>query len=211
MICRRMAFESKSQAGQDRLALALLGDGISSFLDIGANEPVTRSNTYALEMAYGWRGLLVDNSADSMAACEKHRKSAFLLTDASQPQDWIGAPRTADQINWGVSLYPPRVIDYLSLDVDQATLQTLKNLPLDQVRFRVMTVEHDAYRAGPEPRAEMLAILNAFDYDVLCADVCDHGLPFEIWAVDPKDSSLPNEVKDRFRRDKPTEWREFFS
>lgn len=178
-----------------------------SFLEIGSNNPVEINNTYLLETELGWRGLLVDNSFDSMQACEKMRKSAFLMTDASMPQDWVGALRQAEEINHGASLHPPRYVDYLSLDVDEATLACLKNLPLDRVTFRVITCEHDEYRR-PGTRDAMVAILRQHGYDILCADVCDQGLSFEIWAVCPSMADMA--VADKFRRDQPTEWRGFF-
>lgn len=197
---------SHSQAGQDLFVRQVLGDISGTFLEIGTNNPVEINNTYELEQA-GWRGLLVDNSVDSMLACEKHRKSAFLLTDAAKPQDWIAALRQAEEINHGASLHPPRYVDYLSLDIDEATLACLSNLPLADLRFRVITLEHDNYRF-PGRRDAMLDILRHHKYDVLCADVCDQGLSFEIWAVDPLMTD-PGEAA-KFRRDKPTEWREFF-
>lgn len=201
---------TKSQAGQDMFVRAVLGEQRNgSFLEIGSNNPVEINNTYLLETELGWRGLLVDNSLDSMKACEEARQSAFLLTDAAKPQDWVGALRQAEEINHGASLHPPRYVDYLSLDVDEATLDCLKNLPLGQVTFRVITLEHDRYRFGEPRRDEMVAILERHGYDILCRDVCDQGLPFEIWAVCP---TLVSAVRaDRFRRSNPTEWREFFA
>lgn len=200
---------SYSQAGQDRFVREVLGSPkCGSFLDIGANNPIAINNTAALEQTLGWRGLLVDNSVESMQACEEKRKSAFLLTDAAHPQDWLGALRQAEEINHGASLHTPRYIDYLSLDVDEASLACLKNLPLEYVRFRAITLEHDRYRFGEGRRDEMVGVLRKHGYDILCADVCDQGLPFEIWAVDP--TMVDMKLAEKFRRNKPTEWREFF-
>lgn len=193
-----MNFTSHSQAGQDKFAYIVTGSRHGSFLDIGANNPVSINNTFGLEQL-GWRGLLVDNSAESMEACEKRRESHFYLTDASQPQNWQAALAQAE--------LPTDIIDYCSLDVDEASLQCLKNLPLDKLRFRVMTVETDEYRF-PGRRDEMVAILESHGYDVLCKDVCDKGLSFEIWCVMPGLVDLDR--ADKFRATKSTEWREFF-
>jgi hypothetical protein len=205
----RSLMNSKSQAGQDMfVATVLNGQRNGTFLEIGTNNPVEINNTYMLETEYGWRGLLVDNSFESMLACEKERKSAFQLTDASQHQNWIAALQQAEEINHGASLHPPRYCDYLSLDIDGATLECLRNLPLDRLQFRVVTVEHDAYRNGPIYRQAILDIMYENGYDVLCCDVADAGLSFEAWAVMPElvDMTLAN----KFRRSQPTEWREFF-
>ncbi len=179
-------------------ARSLIGEE-GTYLEIGSNNPIINNNTYGLERI-GWKGLCVDNSGESMEACERERSAHFYLTDAAMPQNWMAALAQAG--------LPTDVISYLSLDIDEATVACLKNLPLDQVRFRVLTIETDAYRFGSEPRAEILKILHKYGYEVLCADVMDQGLPFEIWAVDP--TRTDPALTAKFRRDKPTEWREFF-
>jgi hypothetical protein len=191
-------FKSYSQAGQDRFVHALLG-GSGTFLEIGSNNPITNNNTYGLERL-GWTGLCCDNSGESMLACEKERTAHFYLTDAAQPQNWQAALAQAG--------LPIHEIDYLSLDVDEATMDCLIRFPLDMVSFGVITLEHDAYRFGTQRRDDMVAILKQHKYTILCADVMDQGLSFEIWAVDPKLVNM--EVAAKFRRSQPTEWREFF-
>jgi len=194
-----MNFKSHAQVGQDLFVSAVLPFDRETFLEIGSNSPVNINNTFVLEQFFNWRGLLVDNSGESMEACERERSSMFYLTDAAQPQNWLAALAQAN--------LPTDVISYLSLDVDEATLDCLKNLPLDKVRFRVMTVEHDEYRK-PGTRDAMVAILRSHGYDILCADVCDAGLSFEIWCVDPK--LVDMNLAEKFRRDKPTDWKEMF-
>jgi hypothetical protein len=188
-----MIFKSRSQAGQDRFAFEVLGrPEKGTFLDIGANNPIDINNTYALEEA-GWWGLLVDNSPESQQACRKSRSSPFLLADATT-------------VEWGDRMCD--LVDYLSLDVDEATVETMINFPWDRIRFRTLTIEHDAYRFGHDRRDRMVKLLQQQGYDVLCADVCDQGMSFEIWAVDPK--LVDMKLAERFRRNKPTEWQEFF-
>jgi hypothetical protein len=193
----KVPFKSYSQAGQDRFVHELIGDS-GTYLEIGANAPIAINNTYALECA-GWSGLSVDNSGESMLAFEKHRKNFFYLTDAAAPQNWQAALAQAG--------LPPEQIDYLSLDVDEATLQCLSELPLHNIRFSVLTVESDEYRF-PGRRDAIIDILRFHGYDVLAGDVCDQGLSFEVWAVNPRRVDM--KLAARFRRDKPTEWREFF-
>lgn len=190
-------FKSYAQAGQDRFAREIIGDS-GTYLEIGANNPVSINNTYALEKL-GWTGLSVDNSGESMLAFEKERENFFYLTDAAAPQNWQAALAQAE--------LPIDHISYLSLDIDEATLQCLSNLPLRDLRFSVLTVETDEYRL-PGRRDAILEILRFHGYDVLAADVMDQGLSFEVWAVDPRTVDMSR--AERFRRDKPTEWREFF-
>jgi FkbM family methyltransferase len=53
--------ESKSQLGQDILALSLVGLGKPGyFVEFGATNGVDLSNTYMLERYYGWKGILCE-------------------------------------------------------------------------------------------------------------------------------------------------------
>lgn len=167
----------KSQAGQDRFAHALLGDGPHTFLDIGMNDPIIKSNTYALESECGWRGLLVDNDAHCCQVLypQSGRPSPILWNDATQV-DWRSVLQQHD-------LWP--VIDYLSLDVDENTLATLRKMPLT-LRFKVITIEHDAYRFGPGPRDAQRDILRRQGYELVAGNVRDQSMAFEDWWVDPE-------------------------
>lgn len=196
---RRRGFVSKSQAGQDVFAYEVLtGSGIlnGTFLDIGANDPELNNNTIALERM-GWNGWLVDNDP-ALAELNAVRRSPMTIADSMQ-------------IDWATVLPPETaLIDYLSLDVDEASLDTLKGLPLDTVKFRVITIEHDSYRLGKKLRDEMRSILNRHGYVRICSDVCVEvggktgRWPFEDWWVHPELVNMS--VSARFKADnKPWE------
>jgi hypothetical protein len=194
---QEMNFESHSQAGQDRFVWELLGPGPGTFLDIGANHPVEISNTYALEQQ-GWEGWLIENDVNCLKLLREQRSRRSFVMDAD-----------AAKANW--SLTPCSGFDYLSLDVDEASLTVLQNLMKSYLRFDVLTVEHDRYRFGNERAEEMAHILEENGYEVLCADVCDQGLPFELWAVDLASSRVDPCKLPKFRRAFPTDWKEFFA
>lgn len=177
-------FKSYSQAAQDRFVYEVLvkPEGLvnGSFLDIGCCHPTELSNTYWLEQL-GWRGLLVDNDPGAIVACIRARVGPAFQVD-STAVDWS---KILDRF------LMPRTIDYLSFDVDAATLDTLKALPLADYRFCVITIEHDSYRFGPNPRAKMREILDAHGYRLICGDVCGAGgEPFEDWWIDPRSVAL---------------------
>ena len=183
-----------SQAGQDRFVHALTsGQANGTFLDIGCNHPVVYSNTYALEKR-GWTGLLVDNDPNVGPIVTPVRSSPFLYGDATT-LDWVKALGDC-------GLGP--LIDYLSFDVDGAGLEALKHLPLSTVRFRVLTVEHDAYRFGDGVRHNMRAILRGQGYELLCPNVMSNGLEFEDWWVDLK--AVDAAVAERYRTTEATDW-----
>lgn len=190
-----MNFKSHSQAGQDRLAFELIGES-GTFLDIGANHPVEISNTYALEQM-GWHGILVENDANCVKLLREQRAFESIVINAD-----------ATKIHWREWVSGQWNFDYLSLDVDEASLTVLKLLMESGLRFKVLTVEHDAYRFGTARRDEMVMTLEKHGYKVLCRDVCDQGMPFEIWAVDPLTVDMAK--ADKFRRYEQTDWRNFW-
>lgn len=171
---------SYSQAGQDRFVYEILNhkpDG--TFLDIGCHDGRKHSNSLALE-ELGWRGLLVDIQTFPGLA---FRASDFIVCDAV----------TADWKRIFELYFPGKTeIDYLSLDVDDATTQTLWHLLALPMRYRVITCEHDAYRLGPAQAAAQGNLLASAGYQLMCMDVCvgpgewGPGGPFESWWIAPE-------------------------
>jgi hypothetical protein len=160
---------SYSQAGQDIFVRLIYGpDFKGTFLDIGCAGD-QYSNTLALEQE-GWTGTLIDQ--DSKAA--KGRTSRFICTDA---------------VRFTFKL--PEYINYLSLDVDENSLDALRNLPLNTTRFGIITIEHDAYRFGDRLRPFERDILISHSYLPVCMDVCGAtGAPFEDWWIDGDSQGL---------------------
>jgi hypothetical protein len=188
-----------SQAGQDQFVHAIHGGVPGTFLDIGCHEPVYISNTYALEQL-GWRGLLVDIVPEFGPRIAEKRTSPFLCADATTI-DWVIAVRD-------YSL--PKTVDYLSFDLDEAGASALARMPWTTLRFRILTVEHDAYRFGDGPRQAMRALLRGHGYDLLCPDVCNGGpeygltVDFEDWWVDP--TQVDMNIANKFRTTGATRW-----
>lgn len=157
-----------SQAGQDKFVYELLvKTGIApkgTFLDIGAGGR-SISNTLGLE-EIGWTGWLIDNSPEAQKDSEG-RNAKFILADAT----------TLDY-----SFLPDRV-DYLSLDVDSASLSALERLfETSKCRFKVCTLEHDAYRFGDSLRAGQRKAMKAYGYYLVRPNVSNPD-PFEDWWV----------------------------
>lgn len=165
-------FKSYSQAGQDEWVLSKFPKGYKgTFLDIGCSHPVELSNTYALEQL-GWLGLLVDID-DVTELVENHRVSPFKMLDATS-YDFSGLLKHFD-------LEP--LVDYVSLDVDSATLDAVRNLLSNGIAFKVATVEHDRYRFGDERAKDIRRFLTKAGYTIERLDVSHQGLPFEDWWV----------------------------
>lgn len=75
--------KSRSQLGQDLLALFVLGDAPGVFLDIGAADPISISNTKLLEDC-GWDGVLVEPNPTYGEAIRRERR-ATLVAKAITP------------------------------------------------------------------------------------------------------------------------------
>lgn len=179
--------ESFSEQGQDLFALSYAYGPLKTFLDIGCHAPVLNNNTYGLELR-GWRGALVDVDSQWEEPCRRLRKSPFVCQDARE-------------INWTIfcAIHNiPSVIGYLSLDVDDdyrdvdpvsKTLKILKRMIIDDgLIFRVITVEHDAYRLGDYPRSAIRKFLEDNGYGLVRGNVScrpPEDCPFEDWFVGP--------------------------
>lgn len=172
---------SYSKEGQDIFVTNLIKTG-GYFLDIGAGNPVKGNNTYLLELL-GWKGILIDNDASSINQCKEMRVNPSFCADVHT-------------INWRQFLREnnvPKIIDYISLDVDDSNSDFMRDFPFDEYAFKLMTFETDAYNNGTKRKAEFDKAL-AFqpNYMRLAEDVTTQGLAFEDWVINKKffDSEL---------------------
>jgi hypothetical protein len=187
---KKPSFTSYSQSGQDVFAYYTCATDSGTFLDIGAANPVAGNNSYGLECK-GWSGLTIDVSPEYAPKYAGVRKVPLTVMDMTK-------------INWDdfIAQHPmlKNPVDYLSFDIDEASLVVLRTLPFDKLCFRAITIEHDAYRRGDRFRGEMRQILQGAGYELLAADVIvyylwkgcpesvalDGYLPFEDWYVKPE-------------------------
>lgn len=172
-------FKSYSQAGQDQFVYDLLGPN-GTFLDIGASHPTEMSNTYGLELM-GWRGICVEIEHSLCELLRQHRVPITKIEEADATKiSYIGLTD----------------MDYLSLDVDERTLEVLRRLPLNSARFKVITIEHDRWRRPQEYKDAIYSILTGHGYVRVKEDAyATKGYPMEDWFVAPeleaKARSLP--------------------
>lgn len=170
-----MNFESHSQAAQDLWVWEMTEHKTNGFyMDLGCNDAKFHSNTYALEQQ-GWKGLLVD----IVGGCE-NRKGTFILSDASAPNE---------RLRLYYKHLPP-VVDYLSLDCDEATIGAFNAIPWDRVTFRLATIETDVYSRGPKVRDELRVMMLSMGYHLVCGDVVVEWpkgkfVPYEDWYAHP--------------------------
>ena len=125
--------ETYSKEGQDILVSKLISKP-GFFLDIGCAEPIENNNTYLLERN-GWRGILLDSNQKCINECKIKRSSFSYCLDVTK-------------INWLDLLKKhniPKVIDYISMDADDANIEVMQNFPFNEYEFKIMTYETDLY------------------------------------------------------------------
>jgi hypothetical protein len=168
---------SYSQAAQDIFALTMLGPKRNgTFLEIGAGDPVHGNNTYLLEHEFGFTGTSIELN-ESLESVWKDKRPNSALT-------------VADAFEFDYSRLP-RQIDYLQIDIDEGSLEILELVK--DIRFSVITFEHDCYSGDLWPMWQSREILINQGYELLVNNVTiEPGrgvgggiLQFEDWYVDP--------------------------
>jgi len=128
--------------GQDLFALGLLPHG-ETFLDIGSGGPINCNNTYTLEKN-GWKGICVDNITDELLG-EEHPNLESSYKEARESQFFNMDACSEEFIRLITETYPSKIIDYISLDIDDSSLHCLGKLMENGFNFKCMTFEHDLY------------------------------------------------------------------
>jgi hypothetical protein len=170
--------EFYSQVNQDKFVYSMLYGLLDKrdkgyYLEIGAGEPIYINNSYFFEKNLHWAGVSIDISKDLAERWYAVRKNLLLSEDATQS-------------NYSAILKIfPRVIDYLSLDIDGSYDVALEKLFNSSHVYKIITIEHDSYRYGDLYRQKERKILTELGYYLLCPDVSNNGSAFEDWWIHP--------------------------
>jgi hypothetical protein len=173
-----------SDAKQDQFVANILDfkkDGYC--VDIGSCHSIISNNTYFFQ-SLGWTSISIEIDGRYNDSYNS-RESGVHLNDNALTIDY---KKEFEEYEF------PKSIDYLSLDVDTLSLDVLKILPFDEYKFKVITIEHDAYLYGDIYQEEQRNFLNSHGYMLLCSNVFveqpgfeGRECPFEDWWVNPKD------------------------
>lgn len=186
-----------AQAGQDAWVVEQLG-GLRGgwFVDVGAYDGVEHSNTLALERDYGWSGLCVEPNPDAhrrlaasrsgstcVCALASDRAVALPFDGIAVSVDAAARLTTADTLSRFLEdAAAPAVVDYLSVDVEGHELHVLDGIDFDRWHVRLVTVEHNLYRDGPDRKDAIHRRLSAAGFERVVEDVVAAGYgPYEDW------------------------------
>lgn len=171
-----------SQVNQDRFVLKLIGKN-GYFLDLGCgwDHSGMNSNTFLLE-ENGWNGICLDGNESSLLRRREVAKRAHTVL-ARLPETSL--------LELLKKYNAPKVIDYISLDIDPNSIIGLNAFPFNEYEFKVMTFEHDAYSSGNSQKDKAYEILTSKGYYRLCNDIrvpeaMGDGNYFEDWWINPK-------------------------
>jgi FkbM family methyltransferase len=161
-------FHEKDEASQ---LLKFFGDGVGTFVDIGANDPRIGSVSWPLEQI-GWTGILIEPLADEAKKLRAARKAAVFEVACGAPEqdgtevDFLVAgifSTLKNRLMVPKSTIPPVVsrvtvrtldsilaeanissIDLLSIDVEGAEIDVLRGFASERVKPRLILVEDHA-------------------------------------------------------------------
>ena len=138
------------------------------FIELGANDGLTQSNTAYFEFYRGWKGLLIEPSVEKYKQCIANRQNSIVQNYACVDNNYqldhilgdfdgglmssvngsrlnsgnlVSVPTTTLEKLLDQYTNPGQVIDLLSLDTEGYELPILKGLNLDKYRPRYMIIE----------------------------------------------------------------------
>ena len=129
-----------SQTNQDRRLSELLGPKTQGyFIDIGAHDGVTYSNTYGFEQL-GWDGVCVEPHPASYAKCKEARKCQVVnacISNATKPVQFMQVDGAPEMLSGIAEFYPQAHKDRIShecrVDGGTTTIVTIDSYTFDDM------------------------------------------------------------------------------
>mgnify|MGYP006146633403 FL=1 len=158
--------DNKGNYLQDKLIEIFKNKKNGFFIELGANNGITQSNTIALEKYFNWKGILIEPSKIGYESCIKNRTNSLCFNYACVSDDYkeeyvegdfdghcmssINGNRLNRNAHTKVKAMPltkildncnVKFIDFLSLDTEGYEYNILKGLDLDKYRPKYMLIE----------------------------------------------------------------------
>jgi FkbM family methyltransferase len=98
-----------------------------AFIDIGANDGVSLSNTYFFEKTRGWTGICIEPQPDKFASLQKERTSLCIqgcVTDSPGTAEFLAVSGAAEMLSGLCSKYDPRHRARIDREVREAGAET---------------------------------------------------------------------------------------
>ena len=180
-----MIKNSYSQLNQDIFVDTVLQQRSGFFIEAGCGDGYTLSNTLALE-EIGWNGILIDIDKDLLEKCLKLRDKNSIVLELD-----LSLVSLKDIL---AAFNAPKIIDYLSIDIDDYSLAPLVGFPFEEYNIKVITFEHDAYRFGSQLKTPSRKFLKEKGFKMICKNVGSVVLE----EANPVPYSLASPQEDRY-------------
>lgn len=180
-----------SQASQDVFVQKILEDSPTKFfVDVGAGYDFSKdqeinSNSLLLENS-GWEGIAIDLDMHRMQE-RKCACCAVKLGDGSEDTKLLSQVLRENCC--------PKLVDYLSIDLDGLDYQTVRQFIEGGYEFKILTIEHDLYSGKNQAmKGDIFLFLSAHGYVRFANNVglsgtlenLHTGYPYEDWYINPK-------------------------
>lgn len=181
-----------SYEGEDQLIQRFFAKVKKGFyLDIGANHPLFRSNTYNLYKK-GWKGLCVDAldfsglykkfrprdifQIASLSSSNKKNVNFYIAKDKTQSSLYkkaikihsIKKVETSSINNFLQNFKLPKEIHFMSLDIEGLELCFLKNIELKKLKIGLIVVEDKNLNIMKIEKSKIFKILHSANYVPIC-------------------------------------------
>jgi FkbM family methyltransferase len=186
-----------SQLNQDLWILSKFDKNFKGFfVDIGANDGITINNSYLLEQN-GWNGVCIEPNIHEFNKLNESRKSnnyQVCISDFNgkcyfEENGFFGKILGKNAGNTDCftleyfldSIDAPKIIDYLSIDVEGGEYDIIKDFPFEKYFIKYITVEHNAYGHNFALKNNLYSVLsNYFNIEK------ENVEGFEDWYVNKK-------------------------
>lgn len=164
------------------------------FIEIGAYDGIHLSNTYLLEKL-GAKGICIEPNKKIFLELIQNRKCLclpFIVGESNTLKGFnekglLGEVEEGDkyiQVSMKEILKnAPKIIQYLSLDVEGNEYNVLSDFPFDTHIVEFIHVEHNLYCEGDANKNKIYDLLTKNNYHRYKENVCVSGVPFEDWYV----------------------------
>ena len=179
-----------SQIGQDEWVYSILGNKKNGFfIELGGGDGINYSNTLFFEKTLQWNGICIEpnpfysdtirnnrtcnisyNCVSDTNDIEIDFASCLLLSgivetaESETTKDNIIKVKTKTLKRILEEFNAPKIIDYLSLDVEGHEYRILQSFPFNEYQINCITVEHNEPHHGPEKRYKIRKLLEENGY-----------------------------------------------
>ncbi|XP_064119010.1 uncharacterized protein LOC135224018 [Macrobrachium nipponense] len=129
------------------------------FVEVGAADGESLSNSIFFERQLGWRGLLIEATPGYFEALKNKKRNAYIIHAALSVNNYASEVTFQANLGYGSKLdntgvkvkgiplssilraLDVKIVDFMSLDIEFFEVKVLKTVPWDKIKFRLMCIE----------------------------------------------------------------------